>query len=325
MTTFSKKALLTLRALTLSMSASFGALAQTVKSVAVTAIVEHPALDSARDGVLEALNAAGYTEGKNLKWQYQSAQGNTGTAAQIARKFIGDQADAIVTIGTPSAQAAVAGTKRIPIVFTAVTDPVQGQLTPSWEASGTNVTGVSDVLELGKQMELVKQIVPNAKRIGMVFNPGEANSVAVVEALKDILPNYNLTLVEAAAPRSVDVGTAARSLVGKVDVIYTNTDNNVVSAYEALVKVGNDMKIPLIASDTDSVKRGAIAALGVNYHDLGLQTGRIVVRILEGEKPGDIKPQTSEHIQLFVNPAAAEKQGVTLSQELLDSAAEIIR
>ncbi len=325
MTTFSKKALLTLSALTLSMSASFGALAQTVKSVAVTAIVEHPALDSARDGVLEALNAAGYTEGKKLKWQYQSAQGNTGTAAQIARKFIGDQADAIVTIGTPSAQAAVAGTKRIPIVFTAVTDPVQGQLTPSWEASGTNVTGVSDVLELGKQMELVKQIVPNAKRIGMVFNPGEANSVAVVAALKDILPNYDLTLVEAAAPRSVDVGTAARSLVGKVDVIYTSTDNNVVSAYEALVKVGNDMKIPLIASDTDSVKRGAIAALGVNYHDLGLQTGRIVVRILEGEKPGDIKPQTSEKIQLFVNPAAAEKQGVTLSQELLDSAAEIIR
>lgn len=325
MTTFSKKALLTLSALTLAMGTSFGALAESVKSVAVTAIVEHPALDSARDGVLDALNEAGYNEGKNLKWQYQSAQGNTGTAAQIARKFIGDQADAIVTIGTPSAQAAVAGTKRIPIVFTAVTDPVQGQLTPSWEASGTNVTGVSDVLELGKQMELVKQVVPEAKRIGIVYNPGEANSVAVVEALKEILPQYDLTLVEAAAPRSVDVGSAARSLVGKVDVIYTNTDNNVVSAYEALVKVGNDMQIPLIASDTDSVKRGAIAALGVNYHDLGLQTGRIVVRILEGEKPGDIKPQTSENIQLFINLAAAEKQGVTLSEDLIESATEVIR
>ena len=325
MTTFSKKALLTLSALTLAMGTSFGALAESVKSVAVTAIVEHPALDSARDGVLDALNEAGYSEGKNLKWQYQSAQGNTGTAAQIARKFIGDQADAIVTIGTPSAQAAVAGTKRIPIVFTAVTDPVQGQLTPSWEASGTNVTGVSDVLELGKQMELVKQVVPEAKRIGIVYNPGEANSVAVGEALKEILPQYDLTLVEAAAPRSVDVGSAARSLVGKVDVIYTNTDNNVVSAYEALVKVGNDMQIPLIASDTDSVKRGAIAALGVNYHDLGLQTGRIVVRILEGEKPGDIKPQTSENIQLFINLAAAEKQGVTLSEELIESATEVIR
>lgn len=325
MTTFSKKALLTLSALTLAMSASFGALAESVKSVAVTAIVEHPALDSARDGVLEALNQAGYSQGKNLKWQYQSAQGNTGTAAQIARKFIGDRADAIVAIGTPSAQAAVAGTKRIPIVFTAVTDPVQGQLTPSWEASGTNVTGVSDVLELSKQVELIKQVVPEAKRIGIVYNPGEANSVAVVEVLKEILPQYDLSLVEAAAPRSVDVGSAARSLVGKVDVIYTSTDNNVVSAYEALVKVGNDMKIPLIASDTDSVKRGAIAALGVNYYDLGLQTGRIVVRILEGENPGDIKPQTSENIQLFVNLAAAEKQGVTLSAELIDSATEVIR
>ena len=325
MTRLPKKALLTISALTLAMSASFGALAESVKSVAVTAIVEHPALDSARDGVLQALNEAGYTQGENLKWQYQSAQGNTGTAAQIARKFIGDQADAIVAIGTPSAQAAVAGTKRIPIVFTAVTDPVQGQLTPSWEASGTNITGVSDVLELGKQMELIKQVVPNAKRLGMVYNPGEANSVAVVEALKEILPEHDMTLVEAAAPRSVDVGSAARSLVGKVDVIYTSTDNNVVSAYEALVKVGNDMNIPLIASDTDSVKRGAIAALGVNYHDLGLQTGRIVVRILEGEKPGDIKPQTSENIQLFVNLAAAEKQGVTLSAELIDSATEVIR
>ena len=325
MTTFSKKALLTLSALTLAMSASFGAMAESVKSVAVTAIVEHPALDSVRDGVLDALKEAGYSEGKNLKWQYQSAQGNTGTAAQIARKFIGDQPDAIVAIATPSAQAAVAGTKRIPIVFSAVTDPVEGELTPSWEASGTNVTGVSDVLELAKEMELVKQIVRGAKRIGRVFNPGEANSVAVVTALKAILPQYDLTLVEAAAPRSVDVGTAARSLVGKVDVIYTNTDNNVVSAYEALVKVGNDMKIPLIASDTDSVKRGATAALGVNYRELGQQTGRIVVRILNGEKPGDIKPETSEKIQLFVNLAAAEKQGVTLSQEMIDSAAEVIR
>ncbi|HZJ94000.1 MAG TPA: ABC transporter substrate-binding protein [Thiopseudomonas sp.] len=325
MTRLPKKALLTLSALTLAMSASFSVIAEPMKSVAVTAIVEHPALDAVRDGVRNALNEAGYTEGENLKWQYQSAQGNTGTAAQIARKFIGDQADAIVAIGTPSAQAAVAGTKRIPIIFSAVTDPVEGQLTPSWEASGTNVTGVSDVLELSKQMELVKQVVPDAKRLGMVFNPGEANSVAVVTALKEILPAYDLTLVEAAAPRSVDVGTAARSLVGKVDVIYTNTDNNVVSAYEALVKVGNDTSTPLIASDTDSVKRGAIAALGVNYLDLGEQTGRIVVRILEGENPGDIKPQTSENVQLFVNLSAAEKQGVTLSQELIDSAAEVIR
>ena len=312
-------------ALAMTAGVPFGASAAEEKSVAVTAIVEHPALDAARDGVLDALKQAGYEPGKNLKWQYQSAQGNNGTAAQIARKFVGDQPDAIVGIATPSAQALVAATKSVPVVFTAVTDPVGAQLTPSWEASGTNVTGVSDVLALDKQIELIRQIVPEAKRIGIVYNPGEANSVVVVKALKELLPTLGMTLVDASAPRSVDVGSAARSLVGKVDAIYTNTDNNVVSAYEALVKVGNDAKIPLIASDTDSVKRGAIAALGVDYRLLGEQTGRIVVRILNGEKPGDIQPQTSDKLQLFVNPGAAAKQGVSLSQALLDSAAEIIQ
>ena len=317
-----KAALLSLSALTLAMSASMATAAE-VKSVAVTAIVEHPALDSARDGILDALNEAGYKQGENLKWQYQSAQGNTGTAAQIARKFIGDKADVLVGIATPTAQALVAGTRQIPVVFTAVTDPVQAQLTPSWEASGTNVTGVSDVLELDKQIELIKEIVPEVKKIGMVYNPGEANSVAVVEAFKKLLPEHGLELVEAAAPRTVDVRNAALSLAGKVDVIYT--DNNVVSAYEALAKVGNDTKTPLIASDTDSVKRGAIAALGVDYRDLGQQTGRIVVRILNGEAPGSIAPQTSENLQLFINVTAAEKQGVLLTEGLLLRATEIIR
>ena len=169
-------------------------------------------------------------------------------------------------------------------MYSAVTDPVAAQLVASMEPTGTNVTGVSDLLALDKQIDLIKKIVPNAKRVGMVYNPGEANSVVVVK-LQELLPKYGMSLVEAAAPRSVDVASAARSLIGKVDVIYTNTDNNVVSAYESLVKVGNDAKIPLVASDTDSVKRGGIAALGINYRDLGVQTGKVVVRILKGESP----------------------------------------
>lgn len=297
----------------------------TEKSVAVTAIVEHPALDAVRDGVQAALKAEGFESGKNLKWQYQSAQGNTGTAAQIARKFVGDKPDAIVAIATPSAQAVVAATKTVPVVFSAVTDPVVAKLVPSWEASKTNVTGVSDLLALDKQMDLVKQVVPNAKRVGMVYNPGEANSVVVVKELQKLLPKLGMTLVEAAAPRSVDVSSAARSLVGKVDVIYTSTDNNVVSAYEALVKVGQDAKIALVASDTDSVKRGAVAAYGINYRDLGEQTGRMVARILKGEAPGTIKPEVSTKMELFVNPGAAEKQGVKLSDALVKSAAEVVK
>jgi putative ABC transport system substrate-binding protein len=295
------------------------------KSVAVTAIVEHPALDEVRDGIREGLQQAGYEVGKNLKWQYQSAQGNTGTAAQIARKFVGDHPDAIVAIATPSAQAVIATTKEVPVVYAAVTDPVAAQLVPSWQASGTNVTGVSDLLALDQQMDLLKKVVPNAQRVGIVYNPGEANSVVVVKALRELLPKMGLTLVEAAAPRSVDVASAARSLVGKVDVIYTNTDNSVVSAYESLVKTANDTKIPLIASDADSVKRGAIAALGVNYHDLGMQTGRLVARILNGEKPGDIPSEKSAKLALYVNLRAAAKQGITLSDALIKSAAEVVK
>ena len=319
-----KKHFLTVGAMALAMAIAAPVSAQQ-KSVAVTAIVEHPALDAVRDGVQDALKAAGYEPGKNLKWQYQSAQGNNGTAAQIARKFVGDKPDAIVAIATPSAQAVVAATKDVPVVYSAVTDPVAAQLVSSMDASGTNVTGVSDLLALDKQVDLIKKIVPNAKRVGIVYNPGEANSVVVVKKLQEILPKSGMSLVEAAAPRSVDVASAARSLIGKVDVIYTNTDNNVVSAYEALVKVANDVRIPLIAADTDSVKRGAVAALGIDYRDLGLQTGRVVVRILQGTPPGEIAPQTSDKLQLFVNVAAAQKQGATLPDELVKTAAEVIR
>ncbi len=320
-------------------TARFGALAGTAllaavcatpvmaqqKSVAVLSIVEHPALDSVRDGVNEALKEAGFEQGKNLRWQFQSAQGNVGTAAQIARKFVGDRPDAIVAIATPAAQAVAAATRDVPLVYSAVTDPAAAQLVKGWEASGTNVTGVSDELSLDKQIELIKQILPNAKRVGMVYNPGEANSAIVVQRMKELLPKYDMTLVEAAAPRTVDVGAAAGRLAGSVDVIYTSTDNNVVSAYEALVKVGNETKTPLIAADTDSVKRGAIAALGLNYHDIGRQTGKIVVRILNGEAPGSIASERSENLDLFVNLAAAKRQGVEVPEAVIATAAEVIR
>lgn len=295
--------------------------AQTVK---VLSIVDHPALDAIRDGVREELKAAGYGD-KNLKWEYQSAQGNTGTAAQIARKFIGDQPTAIVAIATPAAQAVVAATKTVPVIYSGVTDPVAAQLVKTWTPTGTNVTGVSDKLPLDKQVALIKRVVPKAKTVGMVYNPGEANSVVVVKELKALLAKDGMTLKEAAAPRTVDIGPAAKSLAGKVDVIYTNTDNNVVSAYEALVKVANESKIPLIAADTDSVKRGAIAALGIDYGDLGRQTGKIVVRVLKGEKPGAIASETSDKLELFVNPAAAQKQGVILPPDLVKEAKQVVR
>ncbi|HMO49052.1 MAG TPA: ABC transporter substrate-binding protein [Rubrivivax sp.] len=320
----SRRACLSTLALALAAAAPFAHAAEP-KSVAVTAIVEHPALDAVRDGVRDELRAAGFEAGKNLKFEYQSAQGNTGTAAQIARKYVGAQPDAIVAIATPSAQAVVAATKDIPVVYSAVTDPVAAKLVKTWDASGTNVTGVSDMSPLDKHLELMHKVAPSAKRVGVIYSPGEANSVAIVEALKKAAPAAGFVLVEAAAARSVDVAGAAQSLVGKADVIYAPTDNNVMSAFEGIVKVAQAAKIPLVAADTDAVKRGAVAALGLNYYDIGRQTGKVVVRVLNGEQPGKIGSQTSTTFELHVNVAAAQKQGVTLSEDLIKSAKSVVR
>lgn len=299
------------------------AMAQT-KTVGITAYVDHPALDSARKGVEDELKALGWDAGK-LKVQYQSAQGNAATSGQIAKKFVGDKVDVIVAIATPSAQAVAASTRSVPLVYTAVTDPVSAKLVKTMGPSGTNVTGVSDALPLAPQVELIKKIKPTAKKVGMVYSPGEVNSTIVVKQLKAELAKHGMTLVEASAARTVDVASAAKSLVGKVDVLYTSTDNNVVSTYESLVAVAREAKLPLVASDPDSVKRGAVAALGMNYYDMGRQAGKVVDRILKGEKPGAIASEVGNNTSLVINETAAAQQGVTLSPELVKSAAEVIK
>jgi putative ABC transport system substrate-binding protein len=300
------------------------AAAQEVKTVAVTAIVEHPALDAARKGIKDELAAAGYVEGHNLDFLFESAQGNPATAAQIARKFVGEAPDVIVPISTPSAQAVVAATKEIPVVFTAVTDPVGAKLVSSLERPGGNVTGMSDLSPIGLHLDLIRQIAPDTARLGVIYNPGEANSVTLVELIRKEAPARGLEIVEAAAPRSADVLPAAQSLVGKVDAIYVPTDNTVVTALEAVVKVGTDEQLPVFAGDTDSVARGAVAALGFNYYDLGRQTGKIVARVLEGAHPGDIPVEGVQITELYVNPGAAAAMGVTIPPEMLQRAKFVV-
>jgi len=313
-----------LLALILACSASFIVTAEQ-KSVAITQIVEHPALDSVRLGVKEELIKQGFVEGKNLKWQYESAQGNPTTAAQIARKFAGESPDVIVAIATPSAQTAAAAARNTAIVFSAVTDPIGAKLVKDLNKPGRNITGTTDMLPVKKHLELVKRLVPNIKTIGTIYNPGEANSVTIVELVEQIAPELNIKVVKAAATKSSDVLTAARSLVGKVDAIYLPTDNTVISAAEAVIKVGEQNDLPVIAAVTDTVKRGAIAALGFNCYDVGRQTGAIVALILNGKKPGDIPVQGVEIMELHINPKAAERMGLKLPEGILEEAKEVIR
>lgn len=299
------------------------AMAETV-TVAVTAIVEHPALDAARDGVKEVLAENGYKEGENLKFLYESAQGNPGTAAQIARQFIGDSPTVIVPISTPSAQAVVAATRDIPVVFTAVSDPVGAGLVKELEKPGANVTGISDMSPVADHIALIREISPSAKSIGFVYNTAEANSISTLNALRAEATKAGMTVVESVATKSSEVQGATRALVGRVDVIYIPTDNTIVSALEAAVGVANEAKIPLYAGDTDSVPRGAVAALGFNYFDVGRQTGEVVVRVLKGEKPADIPVRVASGTNLVINKSAAVKMGVTFPEAVLKRATKII-
>ncbi len=293
-------------------------------TVAVTAIVEHPALDAARDGVKEALEAAGYKEGENLTFLYESAQGNPATAAQIARQFAGEEPSVIVPISTPSAQAVVSSTRDIPVVFTAVSDPLGAQLVKDMDKPGGNVTGLSDMSPVAEHLALIKEILPNAKTIGFLYNSGEANSVSLLAVLKAEAEKAGLTVVESAATKSAEVQGAARALVGRADAIYIPTDNTIISALEGAVAVAEEAKLPLFTADTDSVSRGAIAALGFNYKDVGRQTGEIVVRILKGENPGDIAVKVAAGTDLVVNKSAASKMGVTLPEAVVGRATRVI-
>lgn len=295
------------------------------KFVAITQIVEHPALDSCRKGVKDVLAENGFVEGKNLRWDYESAQGNPVTAAQIAKKFIGDEPDVIVAIATPSAQAVVASTKTIPVVFSAVTDPVAAKLVSNWEKPGANVTGTSDMAPVDKHLEMILSISPDVKKLGVLYNPGEVNSVSSLEAVKKAAGPAGIEVLEGPAPKSSEVLAAARSLVGKADAFYVPTDNTVVSAFEAVVKVGIDSKTPVYAADTDSVNRGAIAAAGFNYYQVGRQTGEMVVKILKGEKPGNIPVAGLERLDLWVNPDSAAKMGVTLPEAMVKEATKVVR
>jgi putative tryptophan/tyrosine transport system substrate-binding protein len=294
-------------------------------TVAVTSIVEHPALNAARDGIKEALEAAGYKDGANgFHFLFETAQGKPEIAAQIAKKFVGDGVTVIVAISTPSAQGAVAATKDIPIVFTAVTDPLAAQLVGSLKKPGGNVTGISDMSPVADHIALIKEITPNVKKLGIIYNPGETNSVVLVARLKEVAGPAGIAIVESPATKSGDVKQAALALVGKVDAIYIPTDNTVVSALEAAVSVAEENKIPLYAGDTDSVPRGAIATIGFNYHDVGIDTGKVIARVLKGEKPGDIDVGFATGTDLVVNKTAAAKVGVTIPDAVLKRAKKVI-
>ncbi len=299
--------------------------------IGITKIVTHPALDANEQGFIDRMGELGFVDGENVEYLRESAEGDITLANTIAQMFVDEDVDLIHSIATDTSLAALNSTEDtdIPVVFGSVTDPTneKSKLVDSWDKPGGNVSGVSDWLDIPLQIEAALSIVPDIEKIGVVYNSGENNSITQVNQLKEAASNLGLTdVVEATADTSAAVITAAESLVGRVDAIWVGTDNTVVSGFEALVKVCEDNDIPLFAADNDSVVRGAIAARGLDYYTVGVLSADIAARVLNGETAGDIpvKTFTEEDLTFTINPAAAERMGVTISQDILDAADVIV-
>lgn len=287
----------------------------TVYQIGVTQIVSHPSLDALVQGTQDAIAEAGL----EAEYDVQNAQGDVSTAASIAGNFADDDLDLIVAVTTPSAQAVAQAVTDVPIIFTGVTDPVAAGLVDSWESPGGNITGVSDKNPIQQQVELIKQIVPDAQSIGIVYSSAEENSLVQVGWVEEEAAKLGLTVETATIANSSDLLQAAQSL--DVDAYWVPTDNTVVSAIETLIQVAEEKQVPVITSDGDSIARGAVATYAFNYYDMGLQSGRMAVRVLTGEAtPAEIPVETSEDLILYLNLDAAERMGVTIPQDLLDQA-----
>ena len=310
---------------TQAMEASNGVTeAKAPKTIAISAIVEHPSLNDIRKGLLHGLAELGYQDGQNLTVNFQSAAGNMATAAQIAKQFVSDGPDAIVAITTPTAQSLAAATTSIPLIYTAVSDPVAAKLIGTdGKATQANITGLSSQLPLEPQIELFTKLVPNARRVGFVYSPGEANSVSIRDQLALELPKRGMELVDVPANRSADVANATRGLEGRADLIYTSLDNGVTSAMEAMVQVANELKIPVITSDEFGVRRGAMAALGVNDFDFGIATAKLVAEVLNGKAPNEVDPAVMNTLTLYLSPKHAQNQGVSIDESLLKDAINV--
>lgn len=293
--------------------------------IGISQIVEHPSLNAAQEGFKKALEEE---FGDKVKIDVKYAQGDPSTNTTIAQQFINDNVDLVLGIATASAQALVeqAKGKDIPVLFTAITDPLGAGLVPDLKQPGGNVTGTSDTHPdaIKNTMTLITKLFPDAKKVGMVYNSGEQNSRVNAENAIKAMKELGLSEVVREISNSNEVKQAAESLVGNVDVIYIPKDNTVVSALESVIAVADANKIPLFVGEGDSVRRGGFAGYGLEYFDLGYTTGKMAIDILKnGKKPGDIPVGFPENLDLVINKESAEKQGIDLSKlpkDILDQA-----
>lgn len=293
--------------------------------IGVTQIVTHPGIDQVRDGFIEEMGTQGFVEGENVTYDFTNANGDITAARAIASRYAGMDLDLIFSISTPSTQAlkAVVGDSGPPIVFGAITDPVEAGIVASLKIPGDHITGTTDVWPVREQLALLKQLVPSVSRVGIVHNPAEANSRSSVRLVREAADALGLQLELVSVASSGEVAAAARSLLGRIDAFYVPADNTVISALPALVAVSERHHVPLMPGDTSNVELGGFGTLGHDYHSIGAESARMAASILRGTPAGQIPVKSSAQRNYYFNLRSARATGVEIPDALLRQAAAV--
>lgn len=293
------------------------ALAEEKISIGIIQYVTHDALDAAREGFIAALHDNGYVDGENISLDVQNAQADQANLSTIADRFVANNASLVLAIATPAAQAMAGKTTTIPILGTAVTDYVVARLADSNETPGGNVSGTSDMNPVADQIDLLQKLVPNAKTVGVIYTSSEDNSVLQAKLAREAIEARGLTYTEVTVTNTNDVQQAMQDIVGRCDVVYIPTDNVMASAMPIVYGVTTESKTPTICGEASMVNNGGLATLGINYRDLGYQTGLMAVKLLKGEAEISTMPiETATGFDFAINGQVAQEIGLTIPADL---------
>ncbi len=297
-----------------------------VLRVGIGQFAEHPSLDNCRQGFILGLREEGFENGKNIEYKIDNAQTDAGFAQQIYSNYVSNNMDMIVAIATPMAQSAysLARDTNIPIIYTAITDPIKAELANEDGTPVGNITGTSDKLPVDEQLSLIHEMYPDAKKLGIIYTNSEVNSLSSIEEYKFYATKYGIDVVVVGINEASDISLACDRILDKVDVMTNITDNTVVASLPLLLEKANEKNIPVFGSEVEQVKMGCIACMGLDYLELGKQTGRMAAKVLRGEKKAkDINFETIENSSLYINKKVAEFLGYTFSEDILDRATEV--
>ncbi|MBD7913322.1 MULTISPECIES: ABC transporter substrate-binding protein [Clostridium] len=291
------------------------------KKIGVIQFIQHGALDEANRGFVDGLKEKGYEDGKNIEIEQQNSQGKIDVAQQLAGQFANSKKDLVFAIATPTAQAVLNATKDIPIVFTAVTDPVDAGLAKEWKSSGYNTTGTSDKVDIDEQLKLFKELVPKAKNMGVIYTTSEINSVNQVKELKELAPKYDLNIKEIGISNINEINQNLSNAAGTIDSLYAPTDNNVAASYPLVGDICVKNNIAVIGAEPAIVEHGGLVSKGIDYYELGKMAGYKAAEILDGKNPKDIEIETMKELAITINTDVAKKLNVTIPDSI-DKAAK---